>query len=231
MARRTAGNGSSPETEALLSGLRRSIEGGERHWFVTVLEGVGQWPVAEEEVDGRRYRYLIGGEAFDWLLLAERLCSALLDVLPEDERQALLVHGRIPVEVTDEEFRRMLGPAKHRAHLNFLYGVQVEEALQLRVTEEVRKERLCQVWQNGHLDEEVCGRVYGASRRELFDEFRADKALAGDHLSLGDLHEFTYWLFKRRVNRSDPARVASDTRKGLAMLAQLRAAGLPYERT
>jgi hypothetical protein len=231
MARRTATNGTSSETEALIEGLRRSIEGGEGHWFVTVLEGVGQWPVAEEEVEGRPYRYLVGGEAFDWLLLAERLCLALADVVPEEERQALLVHGRIPVEVTEEEFRRLLGPAKHRAHLNFLYGVQVEEALQLRVTEEVRKERLCQVWQNGHLDEEVCRRIYGASRRELFDEFRAAKAVTGEGLSLGDLHEFTYWLFKRRVNGSDPARVASDTRKGLAMLAQVRAAGLPYERT
>jgi hypothetical protein len=40
---------------------------------------------------------------------------------------------------------------------------------------------------------------------------------------LSDLHEFTYWLFKHRVNNSDPARVASDTRKGLAMLSRLRA--------
>jgi hypothetical protein len=231
MARRTATNGTSSETEALLAGLRRSIEGGERHWFATLLEGVGQWPVAEEEVDGRRYRYLVAGEAFDWLLLAERLCLALSDILPEDERRALLVHGRIPIEITEEEFRRMLGPAKHRAHLNFIYGVQVEEALQLRVTDEVRKERLCQVWQNGHLDEEVCRRIYGAGRRELFDEFRAVGQLSGESLSLNDLHEFTYWLFKRRVNGSDPARVASDTRKGLAMLAQVRAAGLPYERT
>ena len=231
MAQRTATNVASSETEALLADLRRAIQGGERHWFAMVLEGVGRWPVAEEEVEGRRYRYLIGGEAFDWLLLAERLCAELSDILPEDERQALLVHGRIPVEVTEEEFRRMLGPAKHRAHLNFLYGVQVEEALQLRVTEEVRKERLCQVWQNGHLDEEVCRRIYGAGRRELFDEFRAGRQLAGTTLSLNDLHEFTYWLFKRRVNGCDPARVASDTRKGLAMLAQLRAARSPYERT
>jgi hypothetical protein len=222
MARRSATNGTSPETEALLVGLRRSIEGGERHWVVAVIQGVGQWPVAEEEVDGRRYRYLVGGEAFDWLLLAERLCDALSDLLPEDERAALLVHGRFPIEVNQEEFRRLIGPAKHRAHLNFLYGVQVEEALQLRVTEEVRKERLCQVWQNGHLDEEVCRRIYGAGRRELFDEFRAGREAASEKLSLSDLHEFTYWLFKRRVHSCDPARVASDTRKGLAMLARMR---------
>jgi hypothetical protein len=229
MARSTTANASIPQTQELLAALRDSIVGGE-HWFTVVLAGVGQWPAAEEEVDGRRYRYLVGGEAFDWLLLAERLCDALSDLLPEDERAALLVHGRFPIEVTQEEFRRLIGPAKHRAHLNFLYGVQVEEALQLRVTEEVRKERLCQVWQNGHLDEEVCRRIYGAGRRELFDEFRAGREAASEKLSLSDLHEFTYWLFKRRVHSCDPARVASDTRKGLAMLTHVRSARLPYER-
>jgi hypothetical protein len=33
---------------------------------------------------------------------------------------------------------------------------------------------------------------------------------------------FTYWLFKRRVSRADPARVASDTRKGLRQLERIR---------
>jgi hypothetical protein len=230
MAGPTASTDAIPSTDELLAALRRSTADGERHWFVALLEAIGQWPAAEEEVDGRRYRYLVGGEAFDWLLLAERLCDGLADLVPEEEREALLVHGRFPIEVTEEEFRRLLGPAKHRAHLNYLYGVQVEEALQLRVTEEVRKERLCQVWQNGHLDEEVCRRIYGGTRRELFAGFKESQHLPTDRLSLSDLHEFTYWLFKRRVNNCDPARVASDTRKGLAMLAQLRVAGLARRR-
>jgi hypothetical protein len=36
------------------------------------------------------------------------------------------------------------------------------------------------------------------------------------------MKEFTYSLFKRRVNMWDPARVASDTRKGLEKLESLR---------
>ena len=221
MSRRTAPTDCDARVEALLAGLRDSVQGGAQHWFVAVLQAAGDWPVAEEEVDGRRYRYLIGGEAFDWLLLAERLCEAVADLTPEDEREALLLHARFPTEVTEEEFRRLLGPAKHRAHLNFLYGVQVEEALQLGVAQEVQKERLSKVWENGHVDEEVCQRIYGAGRRELFERFRGHSGT--DVLSLGDLHEFTYWLFKHRVNNSDPARVASDTRKGLTMLSRLRA--------
>ena len=40
----------------------------------------------------------------------------------------------------------------------------------------------------------------------------------------GDLRAFIYWLFKYRVNQSDPARVASDTRKALAQVSQLQEA-------
>ena len=36
------------------------------------------------------------------------------------------------------------------------------------------------------------------------------------------MKEFTYCLFKRRVDMWDPARVASDTRKGLERLQKLR---------
>ncbi len=223
MARRRTSPNRSLEVERLLAQLREAVESGKRHWFIAALEGVGQWPLAEEEVGGRHYRYMIGGEAFDWLLLVERLCGALEDVTPKDERESLLMHGRFPVEVPEETFRRLLGPAKYRAHLNFLYGVQVEEALQLSVAQEVQKERLCRVWENGHIDEDACSRIYGAARRELFARFQRERKLSGDSLSLGDLHEFTYWLFKHRVNNADPARVASDTRKGLAMLSQMRA--------
>ncbi len=225
MPRRAASPDCSPQIDDLLARLRELVESGERHWFVAVLEGAGQWPLAEEDVDGRRYRYLIDGEAFDWLLLAERLCKALADVTPRDEREALLMHGRFPMEVSEEEFRRLLGPAKHRAHLNFFYGVQVEQALQLAVAQEVHKERLCQISENGHIDEEVCSRIYGTTRQELLGKFRQTGGLSGDELSPGDLHEFTYWLFKHRVSNADPARVASDTRKGLAMLPRLPSRG------
>src|SRR3990170_4700793 len=142
MSRRTATTDYDTAVDGVLAGLRESVRDGGQRWFFAVLQAVGDWPLAEEEVDGRRYRYLIGGEAFDWLLLAERLCEAVADLTPEDEREALLLHARFPTEVTEEEFRRLLGPAKHRAHLNFLYGVQVEEALQLGVSQEVQKERL-----------------------------------------------------------------------------------------
>jgi hypothetical protein len=42
-------------------------------------------------------------------------------------------------------------------------------------------------------------------------------------MDLTEHKELTYWLFKYRVRNSDKARVASDTRKGLAQLQRMAA--------
>ena len=42
-----------------------------------------------------------------------------------------------------------------------------------------------------------------------------------ERVSLADLSEWRYWLFQYRVKMCDPAKVASDTRKGLAFLQRL----------
>ncbi|HLC28516.1 MAG TPA: hypothetical protein VJL07_03615 [Dehalococcoidia bacterium] len=244
------------ESARIIAELKRVVATGETHWFLALMQAVREWPLAEERVGDRVYRYLIAGEAFDWLLLAERLCDEIEGLVPDEEREALLFHGRLPEEVDENDVERLLG-AKHRAHLNFVYGVRVEEALQLAVAAEVHKERFAsRVWENGQGDDEVFHRLYGGTRADLFAEFRlsqqpqpltsrrktpltaraetpiehaADNGRAaednghadGDHISLSELTEFTYWLFRRRVNGSEPARVASDTRKGVAMLQRL----------
>ena len=240
------------KTEAglIVTELKRCVSAGEMHWFLALMQAIRDWPLPEESVDGRTYRYLVGGEAFDWLLLAERLCDEIESLIPDEEREALLFHGCLPEEVDEHDVERLLG-AKHRAHLNFVYGVRVEEALQLTIADEVHKERFAsRMWENGHGDDEVFHRLYDSSRTELLDEFRESKtkrASKSRHsqvdvpftghgedgrtnghsaelgISLAELTEFTYWLFRRRVNGSEPARVASDTRKGLAMLQRLEA--------
>ena len=42
------------EVGEIIAATREAVESGKRHWFIAVLEGVGRWPLAEEEVDGRR---------------------------------------------------------------------------------------------------------------------------------------------------------------------------------
>ena len=194
-------------------------------WFNALLALIAGWDLPAETVDGREYRYLIGGEAFDWLLLAERVCNAVEAerLLPQREVEALLLAGEPPQALAEADLRRRLGPAKYRAHLNFLYGVQVEEALQLAVEQQVQKERRSGVLgSNARMEIEIFHRIYGAGRVELLGEFRTQRSQPlTDRISLTELREFTYWLFKRRLAVQDPARVASDTRRGLLMLQRL----------
>ncbi len=191
-----------------------------RNWYVALLEAIGLWGSAEEIHEGRHYRYLIGGEAFDWLTLAERLCQEVEGLVPEGEKLDLLFAATPPMDLAPGEFRQIIGDVKYRAYLNYLYGVVVEEALLSVVEDEVLKE-------NGHLtlvlgqrvEDEAWRRIYEAGMADLLALFRGQRGYAGgDSMSLMEKKEFTYWLFKYRVEHSEKARVASDTRKALAWL-------------
>ncbi len=214
------------DAATLIAAFRDDLLAG-RAWFEALLDVVAVWELPVEVVDGREFRYLIGGEAFDWLLLAERICDAVEPggLLPADEVEALLMHERLPRPMTEEALKQRLGPSKYRAHLNFVYGVRVEEALQLSVEERVHKDRgSTMLSHDTRSDGDVFTRIYGASRWELLDQFRASQERPRtDRISLTELREFTYWLFKHRVNVQDPARVASDTRRGLLTLHRLEA--------
>jgi hypothetical protein len=199
-------------------------------WFEALLDAIAAWDIPHETVDGREYRYLYGGEAFDWLLLAERLCDAGLaaGLLPEPEVDALLLDEDLPERTSEDDFRERLGAAKYRAHLNFIYGVRLEEALHLTMEERIHKERGGGLLAHDrHADpmNDVFQRIYGADRDTLLREFRsAHQRPQVDRVSLTELKEFTYWLFKRRVAVQDPARVASDTRLAMLTLQRLQEA-------
>ena len=193
--------------EAILSG---------RNWYIALLEAIGLWTEAEETHNGRHYRYLIDGEAFDWLLLAERLCQAMDGLLPEEEKTSLLFCGRPPVELPADDFERLIGPAKHRQHLNYFYGIIIEEALLLAVQDEVRKESTLAGSGEETISRETFRRIYDADQNELLNRFRQQKGYPqSDSIGLPEQKEFTYWLFKHRLASSDKARVASDTKKAL----------------
>jgi hypothetical protein len=191
-----------------------------KHWYIALLEAIGRWSSREETHNGRHYCYLIEGQAFDWLLLAERLCQEANGYLPEDEMSNLLLRGKPPIELTAEEFETLIGSAKYRAYLNYLYGVIVERALLLAVEEEIDKEQRAHVYQNHPRDSYQ--RIYGADQQTLLKCFRQGKGYRQQSsITLSELQEFTYWLFKNRLLNSDRARVASDTKKALAYLERL----------
>ncbi len=209
--------------------FRESLKAG-RPWEEALLEAMGLWTLAEEGYEGRHYRYLLLGEAFDWLLLAERLLSKADGLVAARDVERLLLRGEMPSRFTEQQVRRYLGPSKFRALLNFWYGVVAEEALQLAVEEALQKERRAGGRPEGHdIHEQVALRIYEETRSNLFKRFRAEMGYPGrNSTDVTELHEFTYWLFKLRVKTGEPARVASDTRKGLERLRRLRGSESPF---
>ena len=199
--------------------LKQQIASG-KNWYIALLEAIALWSSAEETYKGRRYRYLIDGEAFDWLLLAERLCREVERLIPEEEKDALIFHGQPPVEMDAKEFKNLIGGGKYQQHLNYFYGVTVEEALIQVVQEEIRKEkRISGYASEENLANEAYRRIYGSTKAILLKRFRRQKRYPQlKSTSLAELKEFSYWLFKYRLQHCDKARVASDTKKALEQL-------------
>ncbi len=215
-------NGASAGAIETIARWRHELAAG-RPWSDALLRAVGTWPLAHEVHEGREFTYLIAGEAFDWLLLAERLMLEAGDAVPHEEQVRLLFNGQLPDGLGGARFREALGVAKYRAHLNFFYGVVVEEAL-WHVTEcEVIKQLGVRGLAHGNgIDDLVADRLYGCAYRPLLRAFHRDQGRKPrvKH-RLSDWKAFTYWCFQRRLASSDRTRIASDTQKGLTMLREV----------
>jgi len=191
-----------------------------KNWYLALLEAVKLWRRPEEDYNGRRFSYLIDKEAFDWLVLAERLCEEVDGFIPEKELIDLLFFDRAPIALTKDDFRELIGSAKYQAYLNYLYGILVEEILVLAVVGEIRKARRgLGLTKDDGVTDEAYQRLYGSDQQELIERFRKEKGYPRrKSISLSQLKEFTYWLFKQRLKKSDKSCVASDTKKALATL-------------
>ena len=214
-----------PATDEVIFRMRQAVADGE-HWFQALLGAVKGWRQPSEVIGDRTFHYLLLGEAFDWLLLAERMLDEMPDLVPPRESDALVFENRWPLELDDAEFANRIGQVKHSAHLNFMYGVLVEEALQLSIEEEIHKENRNRPWgQDPRVDQTMLERVYDKSREELYSQYYTETGIfLREHLTHAQWKAFTYWLFKFRLRRQDKARVASDTRKGLAQLTRMELA-------
>ena len=191
------------------------------HWYLAALRAASVWTLASEVVRQRRLVYLIDGQALDLLLVIERLVAAGGGA-KRDELDRLLFTGEPPLPLTEAEFRGALGPENYSAYLNYFYGVTVEEALHCAVELEAAKAHALDASASIGIYE----RIYGRSLSDLLSAYAEER---GDNpprrLAWPAYKSFTYWLFRWRVRTSVAPRVASDTRKALALLRQLRGPG------
>jgi hypothetical protein len=215
-------------TDAAIQHLEQAIADG-KDWYMVLLEAIALWDCVEETRHERNYRYLIAGEALDWMLLAERLCEAVDHFLPEDEKFEFLFHGRLPVDITTGQFKQLIGNIRYHQYLNYFYGVTVEEALFWAVRDEVRKERrVSGIVREYDPGEEAYRRIYRQDRTVLLQDFRRENGYRHvKSTTLLEMKEFTYWLFKYRLKHCDKARIASDTKKALSWLITHGLSGHP----
>ena len=226
----STGSGSE-DANAAISRLKSQIDEAGENWKTSVLEAIADWPLANETVDGEQFDYLIGGEAFDWRLLAQRLLGECGSKISEETLWEWLSDTLLFGGLEEPDFMRAVGVDKFRAHLSYFYGVTVEQSLLVSVEDEITHRRVAAGRQLNDLSlEESYQRLYGNTRDQLWEVFRLESAVRParegwrhrDEHSLGAEDAFTYWLFKLRMERSDPAKIASDTRKGLARLERMR---------
>ena len=211
----------------ILSELRSSLERPGTDWRRAILQAVGRWPVVAGKP--KRCEYLIGGEAFDWKHLASELCLFLSDTLRGEQVVEWLFKLDPFGGVGETEFARLVGTEKYRAHLNYYYGVVVERALQLAAEGEERKNLAANCIPAGEdLQADAFKRLYGTCEVELRAIFLNTAELPTQSVNvrifIDECDSFTYWLFKRRISLSVPARLASDTKKGLLYLEKMRIA-------
>ena len=184
--------------------------------------------MSHESNDAGKYYYLIGKEAFDLMQLAGRLIEEVKELIPEEEQKALLFHGKPPITLDNHEIKNILGEERYRQLLNYFYGVTVEDSLQEVTATEVRKEgHGVRAHSEAFVTNEAFIRIYRKTQQDLLDLFCIEKDLdCQSAISLSDIKEFTYWLFKYRLAHNDPEKSASDTKKALGWLKKQGQHGL-----
>ena len=126
----------------------------------------------------------------------------------------------MPLLLTVDQVRELIGNTKYKQYLNYFYGITVEEALMLAVQEEIDKEIHAQLLRSKSLSsDEAFRRIYDAEKDDLLKQFRQEKSHPQRaSITIDEMKEFTYWLFKYRLKRCEKAKIASDTKKALDYL-------------
>ena len=182
-----------------------------------ILQLMQDWKIPSEVVGGRKFTYLILGEAFDYLSLLERISLQPGIFIEKNQLEELLFYGYFPPHSIKQEIRKHLGWKKYKAFLNYWYGVVIEQCLQYVVEVEVRKEFLSKgLMEPDDVIDIVFGRLYGGCQENLLTEYLGKSHSCNiKSMSVLELEGYIYWLFQQRFEESDQSRFASDTLKAL----------------
>ena len=123
--------------------------------------------------------------------------------------------------ISEFQFRQLIGFEKYTSYLSYFYGVLIERSILCYVERENYKKRIS----NGKSTVNVLNvsyeHIYGFSFLHLYEEYCKKSAILNKNHYEHDDENFTYYCFKKRIQDSEPAKLASDTKKGTIFLQEL----------
>lgn len=164
----------------------------------------------------------ISGEAFNWKLSLKHYYSKF-DNLNELDSYLFTAYDFSHKE--RNQIKRIMGSKLYSAHLNYFYGVVVENAIREVLRSEMEKKR-------GYLDhdnyfvinEKIFRLIYGKKIEDLWAEFCSNERLGErsyyvpNKIYSLEYDSFTYWLSKKRIKLCAPELNASLISRGLGYL-------------
>tara|TARA_Y100001970_G_scaffold225688_1_gene278739 strand:- start:18142 stop:18807 length:666 start_codon:yes stop_codon:yes gene_type:complete len=187
----------------------------------TFLKIIGKWPVKTEIINNIEYKYWIDDEAFNWHLLATRIIFSLNEETNKKPLNAFL-HSTYLLPGSDQrKIINLFPPDKYRAHLNFIYGVVLEEVIICFNEMEKNKDIINQFHASDAINA-VYLDLYGYNFSEFKRIYEFEKKIKLDKFdSLYSYYDFLYWSWKYRIKKSTPEKIAYDSQSGINFLINM----------
>jgi len=187
----------------------------------TFLKIIGHWPLKSEIIGDMDYQYWINDEAFNWYLLASRIIFSVKD----EQNIKKLDHFLSTVHFLPGSDQRIMinlfPPDKYRAHLNFIYGVILEEVIICFNEMEKNKDVLNQFNVTDSINL-VYLNLYGMDYTEFIRLYEFETKTKLDQFdTLHSYYNFLYWSWKYRLMKSTPEKIAYDSQSGINFLMNL----------
>ncbi|NCG34589.1 MAG: hypothetical protein GWO78_01140 [Dehalococcoidales bacterium] len=170
----------------------------------------------------RKYDFIVNNEAFNWKKLAVYIIDNLkLDGEMYDLAINWVLKPHLFATLSENNFKNLIGFEKYTSHLSYLYGIIIERCLITFVEQELHKRQISYGNFLKFKKDDAFLKIYGYSFDEMFKEFIRNNENKTNNFYETDDENFTYWCFKKRVEVSEPSKLASDTKKGTMFLYKL----------
>ena len=164
----------------------------------------------------------ISKEAFNWKLSLKLYYSEFRNLYQIDD---FLFTPHDFNEKERVKIKNLMGAKLYSAHLNYFYGIVVENAIREILRLEIEKKRGYHNYENySEINDNVFELIYKKKNKDLWAEFcsyerlRAKSYYVPNKIYSLEYDSFTYWLSKKRIKLCTPELNASLISRGLSYL-------------